>query len=634
MQSFDGHRTGDQAYTSNGRSTNSPAKNSEGLDEDNLQESSNNKSKPISTQIDWLKRRAEQNDPPLEDEEDSHPHSSSVAERKSKSFKAKDHKSMAQNLFDSVPLALLQFARLPYIWGISDDEHLQEDGGTREGQQVPLDSQGSGAQETRKGATAVKASHVHRLLKPPEFAQQPPKVDVPDESVPPANAHLDRGVIRSRDSDRIERGLLVDRAHFKMLKSHCEFLECADSQSSSKIFALPRQLIHPACLPLRPHSLLRLGSPPRRRIPCPCELSLTEAKHEQYHNELLRHLGRNKGPSPCVGPKKRQYAKPKALGSSSRIKATCDLLWSSDHLVKVFLSKSDVQEGLVVFGSLDFADLMTKFDYGCAETSFPKHIFTDLWQALGCFHASLSSLKSLQRSVSYKSAPAPPAEYYGVTEIVHISRIVLAALCAYCQLPDDRVWIAARTLRRRGYVRFRQNPDQRHAKSAASDKVAADLTRLMELLNDDDALSLLRRFTRAICGYGLFAIFLSRVEPGFQDDSMQVDILQLVVRSIWEPNAILVTQKETSQRLTLKGALLWKFDPAAAFGPPDEDRRSHGAPAVVVEWLYGILLRDWNGEALVPTMSTVAGALRMLQVLCGSFHHRMNKMPLLLTPNR
>lgn len=631
MQPFEGHKTGDQASNSSGRSTNNPVRDSERVDEDALQDFSQVKCKSIDTQIKGLKRRTEQNDPPLEDEED---HSSSVVEKKPKSSKAKDHKSIAQNLFDSVPLALLQIARLPPIWSISDDEHLREGDGNRDGQQESPDSQGSQALGLRKGAVVVKASHVRRLLKPPESAHRPPKVDVPQESFPTVNAHPILGFVRSRDSDRIERGLFIDQAHFKMLRSHCEFLECADSQSSSKIFALPRQLIQSKCLPLRPHSLLRLGAPPRRQSPCPCELPLTEVKHERYRNELLSDFGRNEGPSPCIGPKKRQYAKLKELGSSRRIKATCDLLWSSDHLVKVFLSRFDVKEGRVVFGSLDFADLMARFDYEHAETPFPKRIFTDLWQALGCFHASLSSLKSLQKSVSFRSSPAPPAEYHGVAEVVHISRIVLAALCAYCQMPNDRVWITARNLRRRGYVTFLPHLDRGRPKSPASDKAAADLARLMELLNDDDALSLLRRFIRAIRGYGLFAIFLSRVEPGFQDDSMQIDILPFIVRSIWEPNTILVTQEETSQPLTLKGASLWKFDPAPVFEAPDEDRLSYGAPAVVVEWLYGIILRDWNGEAFIPTMSTVAGALRMLQVLCRSFHRRMNEMPSLLTPDR
>ena len=609
-------------------------RDSERVDEDTLQDFSKIKCKSIDTQIKWLKRRTEQDDPPLGDGEDSHPHSSSLVEEKPKSSKAKDHKSIAQNLFDSVPLALLQIARLPHIWGVSDDEHPREEDRNGEGQQVPPDSQGSHTQGIPKGAAVVKASHVRRLLKPPESAHQPLKGDVSQASLPTANAHPDLGVVRSRDRDIIERGLFIDPAHFRMLRSHCEFLECADSQSSSKIFALPRQLIHPTCLPLRPHSLLRLGPRPPRQTPCPCELPLTEVKHERYRSELLSDFGREEGPSPCIGPKKRQYAKPKALGSSLRIKATCDLLWSSDHLVKVFLSRFDVKEGQVVFGSLDFADLMAKFDYEQAETPFPKRIFTDLWQALGCFYASLSSLKSLQKSVSYRSPPAPPAEYHGVAEIVHISRIVLAALCAYCQRSKDRVWITARALRRRGYVTYLQHLDRERPKSAASDKVAGDLRSLMELLNDDDALSLLRRFTRAIRGYGLFAIFLSRVEPGFQDDSMEIDVLKIVVRSIWEPNTVLVTQKETSQPLTLKGASLWELNPAPEIEFPNNDRLSHGAPAVLVEWLYGILLRDWNGDPFIPTMSTVAGALRMLEVLCGSFHHHMNKMPTLLTPNR
>ena len=609
-------------------------RDSERVDEDTLQDFSKITCKSIDTQIKWLKRRTEQDDPPLGDGDNSHPHSSSLVEKKPKSSKAKDHKSIAQNLFDSVPMVLLQIARLPHIWGVSDDEHPQEEDRNGEGQQVPPDGQGSHTQGIPKGAAVVKASHVRRLLKPPESAHQPPKGDIPHESLPTANVHPDLGVVRSRDSDRIERGLFIDQAHFRMLRSHCEFLECADSQSSSKIFALPRQLIQSTCLPLRPHSLLRLGPRPPRQSPCPCELPLTEAKHERYRNEMLSDFGRDEGPSPCIGPKKRQYAKLKELGCSLRIKATCDLLWSSDHLVKVCLSRFDVEEGRVVFGSLDFADLMEKFDYEHAETPFPKRIFTDLWQALGCFHESLSSLKSLQKSVSYRSPPAPPAEYHGVAEIVHISRVVLAALCAYCRIANDRVWITARTLRRRGYVTYLPHLDRGRPRSAASDKAAADLTRLMELLNDDDALSLLRRFIRAIRGYGLFTVFLSRVEPGFQDDSMQIDILPFIVRSIWEPNTILVTQEETSEPLTLKGASLWKFDPAPEFEAPDEDRLSHGAPAVVVEWLYGILLRDWNGEAFIPTMSTVAGALRMLQVLCESFHRRTNEMPSLLTPNR
>ena len=609
-------------------------RHSERVDEDALQDFSRVKRKSIDTQIKWLQRRTEQKDAPLGDGEGSHPHLSSIVEEKPRSSKAKDHKSIAQNLFDSVPLALLQIARLPHIWGISDDEHPREEDRNREGQQVPPDSQGSHTQGIPEGAVVVKASHVRRLLKPPDSAHQPPEGDVPHESSPTAKAHSDLGVVRSRDSDRIQRGLFIDQAHFRMLRSHCEFLECADSQSSSKIFALPRQLIQSNCLPLRPHSLLRLGTPPRRQIPCPCELSQFEAMHEQYRNELLRSFGRNEGLSSCVGPKKRRYAKSKDWGFSWRIKATCDLLWSSDHLIKVFLAKVEVKEGRVVFGSLDFADLMAKFNYEDAETPFPKRIFTDLWQALGCFHASLSSLKSLQKSVPYKSPPTPPVEYHGVAEIVHISRIVLAALCAYCRTTNDRIWITARKLRRRGYVTYLPHLDRGRPKSAASDMAAADLTRLMELLNDDDALSLLRRFIRAIRGYGLFDIFLSRIEPGFQDDSMQIDVLPFIVRSIWEPNTILVTQEETSQPVTLKGASLWEFDPAPEFEAPNEDRLSHRAPAVVVEWLYGMLLRDWNGEAFIPMMSPVAGALRMLQVLCGSFHRRMNKMSSLLTPNR
>lgn len=621
VQSFDGHRAGVQASSSNGRST-GHVRHPNDVEGNTLQESSNNKSITIPIQIRPAERQTEQNDPPQENEGCTPPHTSSAAERRPRSSRSKDHKSIAQNLFDSVPLALLQVARLPRIWGVSDEAHLLEEDGKGEGQHVPLDSQGSHPQLSQKGATVVKASHVRRLLKAPESAQQPPKDDVPDESGPTANAHPELGVFRGRDGDRIERGLVIDQAHFKMLRSHCEFLECMDSQSSSKIFAVPRRLIHSTCLPLRPHSLLRMGPPPRRQISCPCELPCTEAKHEQSPDQMLSYLGRTEGPAPCVGPKKRQHAQPKGMGSILRIKVTCDMLWSSDHLVKVFLSRSDVKDGRVVFGSIDFADLIEKFDYKHVQYPFPRRIFTDLWQALGCFNASLSSLKSLQKSVSLRSSPTSPAEYHGVAEIVHISRIVLAALCAYCQMPNSHAWIAARRLRRRGYVTFVPDLDRGDPESAASDKAAGDL---MDLLNDDVALSLLRRFTRAICGYGLFALFLSRVEPGFQDDSMQTDIFHFVVRSIWEPNVILMSQKETSQPLTLKGASLWRVHPAANIETPDNHRLSRVAPAVIVEWLYGILLRDWNGEAFIPTMSTVAGALRMLELLCGSFHHRIKR---------
>ena len=302
----------------------------------------------------------------------------------------------------------------------------------------------------------------------------------------------------------------------------------------------------------------------------------------------------------------------------------CDSLWSSDHLLESFFKKIYLADGSTTLCSLDFAPIIRSFCHQHFDFDFhPRRLFSDLWQSAKCLDVTQPSRLLAQKS-ALANLPTTPQRHLGPAEFAHITRIILAALCASAPAPNNGSWLAARRLRRFGHIAISASLYE----TSISAKSIESTMNLMESLNDDMALSLLRRLTRAISGYCQVFGFLSTpvLEAGIQEHSWSIDALNLIVRSIWEPNVILVRPKSASEPLTLKGGSLIESTAFHTTTYSPEDLGFGGTLNLVVEWLYGILLGDWDGEAIIPRPSAVGGALRLLLGLCKPVNLNLKKL--------
>jgi hypothetical protein len=199
-------------------------------------------------------------------------------------------------------------------------------------------------------------------------------------------------------------------------------------------------------------------------------------------------------------------------------------------------------------------------------------------------------------------APSPKARYFTDPEAAHIVIICLHALVAGLPKATPETWLAIHKLRAEGKV----VPD--------SNLVGADMgpvssmMEAIEVLEDEMALRLVKRLTRAVAARTYFAEVMktkSRKGKGSRDKRRdRRGVMEIVCDHFARCGKV----GSNSPRRGAK-----KFPPGWGEG---EDPTGWSIPALMLEWIRSALIKEWDGKEEVSRWSIAGGAIGMLSSLC------------------
>ncbi|KAI9877698.1 MAG: hypothetical protein M1830_003105 [Pleopsidium flavum] len=248
-------------------------------------------------------------------------------------------------------------------------------------------------------------------------------------------------------------------------------------------------------------------------------------------------------------------------------------------------------------------------------------IFRSLWISLGALfipppdlsHPKSPRLKAAM-SISKTRSPwssgefgpvFPPTsnDYLSDRKAVHIMRLALSALAAAVPKVSAETMLAVRKLRASGRVA----PDA-HLLATNAD-LAKPLLEVTDVLEDELALRLMSRLVRAIaarcCAAEIVKNKQMRKYSNGGQQSCPVDVLKLLREYLRE------AQHDASR-------------PSAAHNPTGSVTEANASyalsggwsmPAITVEWLRSVLLKEWDGRAEVARWDIVGGAVMILASL-------------------
>ena len=243
-----------------------------------------------------------------------------------------------------------------------------------------------------------------------------------------------------------------------------------------------------------------------------------------------------------------------------------------------------------------------------------KIIFRSLWIALGALFtpspdlshpksprlkAAISCSKtrsSLSSSESGAITPVSTTPYYSDSKAVHIMTLCLAALVAAVPQASAQTMLAVRKLRASGRVAPDANVLATNAERIKS------LLEVTDALEDDLALRLMSRLTQAIaarcCAAEIIKNKQKRTSSYTGQDGHSPDLLQLLREYLKQSRCENHTTKSEEAGSSSRLAYGWSM------------------PAIAVEWLRSVLLKEWNGRAEVQRWGAVGGAVMILASLC------------------
>ncbi|KAL9104229.1 MAG: hypothetical protein Q9163_000777 [Psora crenata] len=518
--------------------------------------------------------------------------------------KDKDPKSITQNIFNTASMTLLQFAKLPQIWlssGNAQDRHaevtdpewfIQCDG--EEYACYSSDIRGFGSEN----------------LKPTSLASDQPSTSSPtannehvvEKDLPVAS---ELGVEVHKRDDPLGRD--PTQAQYNILWAHCVICESQTETGDPFLFCVPKRLVDERCLPLDPGTRLQLT-----RQSNPSHLLASAAGTRQ---EMLAQLGRTDNHLPLLECK-REHQGSHAQVHPMYMHSVTYPLSSFSILLRCYVSHKSYGNKSMVVWSDEFSDMVEGFKLLHKRDYHPSSVFSCLWQSASSLYVSMPSrfkgTKPEELFPGYLSTTSPAKEMDALshTGAAHITKQIFAALVASIELKDQNVWLAVQRLRKSGHIALPEMPEP----TADVRKTIAETLTILDSFEDDMAHLLLRRLAKAVAT----RIHLpdSRIFPAQQnvkeDSGATLDIITLIVRGLTVAKAIMVVQEDVNHRPTLKhGTSIGHTVQSTTIGQ-QIDNNAKIYLEVVVEWLRGILLKEWDGNPEVPKCSAVGGALELL----------------------
>ncbi|KAL9131666.1 MAG: hypothetical protein Q9217_000477 [Psora testacea] len=548
---------------------------------------------------------------------------------KAQTSKGKDPKSMTQNLFDTASMTLLQLTKLPQLWlsSASCDEQRE---GTESRHSMKHD-----AAEDGRHTSDIRVLGVRDHLKPTLMASDQPKTQSPrveDEHAIDGLSPVGSEPYFSDPKDEKASSYEPTQAEYNILRPHCEICDSKRGWRHPSLFYIPKGIINEQFYLLNPGTRIQLTRPP---VPSDFLTSVktAAAKHRSIcmkvesgvagpKQEMLRQLGRTDSHIPLLHCS-REHQSFHAQVYPRFAQSVSHSLDSRDALLQWYVSHKSRGDNSTVVWSDSLSHMIEGFHVLHVFDFHPSNVFSCLWQTASSLYVGRPrSFKGTgaEEHISNR-VPATSHLNYGDTlshiEAAHIAKLIFAALTAFVRGKNPIAILAVQRLRKSGHIALPEMPE------ASSDirRTIADTLTIMDAFDDDMAHLLLKKVTGTLAT----RIYLPdsqifRAQQGEREDSGPAqDIVTLIVRGLTISEAVAVVQKDPNGKPTLgNGSWLGLAGgKTAAHQQVDENTKIH--LELLVEWLRGILLKEWDGNEEVPKCSAVGGALELLDGLLTYF---------------
>lgn len=348
-----------------------------------------------------------------------------------------------------------------------------------------------------------------------------------------------------------------------------------------------------------------------------------------------------------IGRTDTSYLRPNALfhGSSTEVQRTLAfglqslnyVLGNTAALLKSFLCRTvseDVRNVAETRRTINAGELLHQFRNLMEIDHHPRTIMPSLWTVTGVLfnpplahtHPRSSGLRAgtaLLNARQNPSADLVPQDlsnetYLDDTDAAHIVKIVLAALGATVPQSKPETWLAVQKLRASGHVAPEVLTD------TWDSRIVMSLLESMDAFEDEAALALMTRLVRALSARRCMSEMAKnktlskgyRTTPTNASHNMMNSILKFVMQSGTINAEVNKASPNTSnippsRQGAVNGYIHESLKDALTVKP--------SIPAVTVEWLRSVLLKEWNGKAEVAKWGAVGGAIEMMSSFCKPF---------------
>lgn len=348
-----------------------------------------------------------------------------------------------------------------------------------------------------------------------------------------------------------------------------------------------------------------------------------------------------------IGRTDTSYLRPNALfhGSSTEVQRTLAfgvqslnyVLGNTAALLKSFLCRAaseDVPNVVETKCTINAGELLYQFRNLMEIDHHPRTILPSLWIATGVLfntplahtHPRISDLRAgtallnarQNHSADHVSHDLSNETYLDDTDAAHIVKIVLAALGATVPNSKPETWLAVQKLRASGHVAPEVLTD------TWDSRIVMSLLEAMDAFEDEAALALMTRLVRAISARRCMSEMAKNktssrgyhTTPANASHNMMKSILDFLMQ-----NGTVNAEVNNASANTSK---ILPFEQGAVNGqlhesPKDALNVKSPFPAVTVEWLRSVLLKEWNGKAEVAKWGAVGGAIEMMSSFCKLF---------------
>ena len=261
----------------------------------------------------------------------------------------------------------------------------------------------------------------------------------------------------------------------------------------------------------------------------------------------------------------------------------------------------------------------------------PRTILPSLWIATGVlFNAPLAYAHPKCSILSAGTALLDSRQKYsadiiqygfhkeislGDADSTHIAKIVLAALVATVPKSNPETWLAVQKLRASGHV-----APEVHVK-IWNFHIVRSLLETMDAFEDEAALALMTRLVRAISARRCMSEMAKNKRSGRRHRNAPADAQHDMLSSILEfftQNKAIETQSAHANTATGNSQKSWQGGVNNHY--QEDSKKTLTArwsfPAVTVEWLRSVLLKEWNGKVEVAKWGAVGGAIEMMSTFC------------------
>lgn len=345
-----------------------------------------------------------------------------------------------------------------------------------------------------------------------------------------------------------------------------------------------------------------------------------------------------------IGRTDTSYLRPTALvrGSSTEVQRTLAfgvqtlnyVLGNTAALLRSFLCRAASEIVPNVVGTrctINAGELLYQFRNLMEIDHHPRTILPSLWISTGALfiaplahtHPRSSDLRAgtaLLKARQSHSADEVPNQLRNETSLddtdaAHIVRIVLAALGATVPTITPETWLAVQKLRASGHVapEILANTWDSH--------IVMSLLETMDAFEDEAALALMTRLVRAISARRCMSEMAKNKRSSRRHHTKSANASYDMMDSILD---FFVQNEFINTESTKANTDMGKVTPSGLGGVNDNNHKGPrdaltvrcSFPAVTVEWLRSVLLKEWNGKAEVAKWGAIGGALEMMSSFC------------------